>query len=383
MAGESTSEPVRPTSVRTLLTSTKLQGLRPKSQTPVVLRFECSVDHALKVLSAQKILSAPVVACSESDAPDDCTDVIGFIDIRDVLVSFLSDLDMVKCMKGQSMLHCMHALEEAGKAFGTKKLQDLHELGGDGTFLLDTGMSKVSVMELVHNGFLYPRETKAVHNGEHSRTVVHRVGLFNKTGHITTIISQSDVVQWLQQHQASLGALKGMTARQLGWADKQIKSLPAKTPAIECLAQMHQSGLSAIAITDGTDSNQLIGNFSVSDLRSIESEHFGSLALPVGEFLALDHGLEYWGIADHEHVKASPAAVFANKRRQEREPGPGDMVGQSLVTCTPQDTFSTIIDRIVEHHLHRVYVVNDRGQAVGVVTLTDLLRRVTEEARKA
>ena len=41
-----------------------------------------------------------------------------------------------------------------------------------------------------------------------------------------------------------------------------------------------------------------------------------------------------------------------------------------------------IINKIVEHHLHRVYVVNDRGQAVGVVTLTDLLRRVTEEARK-
>lgn len=72
-----------------------------------------------------------------------------------------------------------------------------------------------------------------VHNGEHSRTVVHRVGLFNKTGHITTIISQSDVVRWLQQHQASLGALKGMTAHQLGWADKHIKSMPARTPAIE------------------------------------------------------------------------------------------------------------------------------------------------------
>lgn len=42
------------------------------------------------MLSAQQILSAPVVACSEGDTPDDCTDVIGFIDIRDVLVSFLS-----------------------------------------------------------------------------------------------------------------------------------------------------------------------------------------------------------------------------------------------------------------------------------------------------
>ena len=42
-----------------------------------------------------------------------------------------------------------------------------------------------------------------------------------------------------------------------------------------------------------------------------------------------------------------------------------------------------IIDRISEHHLHRVYVVNDQSQAVGVVTLTDLLHKVTEEARKA
>ena len=39
--------------------------------------------------------------------------------------------------------------------------------------------------------------------------------------------------------------------------------------------------------------------------RSIESEHFGSLALPVGEFLALEHGLEYWGIADHDQVKVN------------------------------------------------------------------------------
>lgn len=41
-------------------------------------------------------------------------------------------------------------------------------------------------------------------------------------------------------------------------------------------------------------------------------------------------------------LQASPAAVFAHKRKQERQPGPGDSVGQSLVTCTPQDTFSTV-----------------------------------------
>lgn len=57
-------------------------------QSPAVTVPKMGLD--VQVLSAQQILSAPVVACSESDAPDDCTDVIGFIDIRDVLVSFLS-----------------------------------------------------------------------------------------------------------------------------------------------------------------------------------------------------------------------------------------------------------------------------------------------------
>lgn len=42
-----------------------------------------------------------------------------------------------------------------------------------------------------------------------------------------------------------------------------------------------------------------------------------------------------------------------------------------------------IIDKIVEHHLHRIYVVDTQGKAVGVVTLTDMLRHVTEEARAA
>lgn len=178
-------------STRSLLTSTKLQSIRPDPQTPVVLRFDCTVDHALKVkcslitvkmfanprlrltdlelqvLSSQQILSAPVVACSEDDTPGDCTDVIGFIDIRDVLVSFLSgkrqtdltvllhafatwqfDVIAAACifivqgrfigwfaglsmpqMKGQPMLQCMHALEAAGKSFGAKKLQELPELG--------------------------------------------------------------------------------------------------------------------------------------------------------------------------------------------------------------------------------------------------------------
>ena len=69
--------------------------------------------------------------------------------------------------------------------------------------------------------------------GESCRTVVHRVGLFDRGGHITHIISQSDVVRWLQQHLSDLGALQHKTMQELGWASKHIKSLPARTPAIQ------------------------------------------------------------------------------------------------------------------------------------------------------
>lgn len=40
---------------------------------------------------------------------------------------------------------------------------------------------------------------------------------------------------------------------------------------------------------------KIIGNFSISEMRTIMAEHFGALALPVGEFLALEHGTEFAG----------------------------------------------------------------------------------------
>lgn len=168
------------TTLRRLLASTKLQALRPRPQTPVVLRYEHTVEHVLEarfglvcpcmlmeedklirldaknttsqVLAAKKVLSAPVVACSEGDAPDDCTDVIGFVDIRDILVSFLAGTDQPhphvyslisrytyrygaiaglnrKEIEGKPMLQQMHHLEEAGKTFARKKLSEISELG--------------------------------------------------------------------------------------------------------------------------------------------------------------------------------------------------------------------------------------------------------------
>ena len=41
------------------------------------------------------------------------------------------------------------------------------------------------------------------------------------------------------------------------------------------------------------------------------SEHFGSLALPVGEFLALEHGTEYHGCGNRDYALLFPTGTLS------------------------------------------------------------------------
>lgn len=167
----------------------------------------------------------------------------------------------------------------------------------------------------------------------------------------------------------------------------------------------------------------MIGNFGVSELRTITAEHFGALALPVGEFLALEHGTEYWGYAANAAaggggggsqadeaaaaagVSGSAAHRFVSNRHARRRPTTsgggaaagqeaaaggggggeaeampprcaGDEVGQPLVLVSPGSLFSEVVGLLTRHRLHRVYVVDEGERPVGVVTCTDVLRRL-------
>lgn len=114
------------TSARSFLTHTKLAELTKgkTAQDVVVLRQDTTVELALRVrvwthdgststltqtLAANRILSAPVVATSEttgtgtpriSVTSEDITDVLGFVDLRDVLASFLKGM-----WRQEMMLH--------------------------------------------------------------------------------------------------------------------------------------------------------------------------------------------------------------------------------------------------------------------------------------
>jgi hypothetical protein len=76
-----------------------------------------------------------------------------------------------------------------------------------------------------------------------------------------------------------------------GLCSHTVITMPASKSALEALATMREHDISGIAVVD--EAGRLLGNFSMSELRTIRVEHFGALALPVAEFLALSHGADY------------------------------------------------------------------------------------------
>ena len=128
--------------------------------------------------------------------------------------------------------------------------------------------------------------------------------------------------------------------------------------------------------------------------RTIVAEHFGATALPVGEFIAFEHGTEFWGVNDDgvgsqsatesgkdDGVGRHPATNFATRQElRRRQHSLGSEVGQQLVVCSPSDTFEQVLEKLVHNHLHRLYVVSTDERPIGIITLTDVLRKITDEA---
>lgn len=54
-----------------------------------------------------------------------------------------------------------------------------------------------------------------------------------------------------------------------------------------------------------------------------------------------------------------------------------------VTTVTPASTFGQLLDTLVGNSLHRVYVVDEAGKPLSIVTLTDVLRECIKPAPAA
>ena len=376
-----------------LLKSAKVAELE-REQLPrrvVTLRHDDDVATALEVLARHNILSAPVVIVADTldtRLPEDnepLETLIGVFDVRDAVKALL---DIIKPVT--TMLSAMTEIEKVERVVADTHL--IKVLGYDADLMYTPNAAATSVYDLIVKGFF---------GGDADRsTIVHRVVLFEADGALRRLISQTDVLQWLAEHDRKLThSLETYTLRDLGFGSdarkREFVTVDASTPTIECYRKMREKQVSGAAVV--SKDGRIIADITNGDLRTLTREHFSVLGLPVAEFIALTHGTSYSGYAasapDDDAEGGFKSAFFEKSRAFRREqyeherkralaidPRRTDL----LSGVPPAGVFTVEIDSCFRYewfsklNKQRVYIVSKTSDApFDVITLTDVLECAT------
>jgi len=181
--------------------------------------------------------------------------------------------------------------------------------------------------------------------GTHSVSVLDPLSAFSKIGFVLT---QSDLINWLDKHIEELGKLKNLSIYELGLVQHCVFSIQQNVTALEAFRMMARHKLHSCAVVD--EDGVLLGNISAKDIKGIKDESSLSiLYLPARSFIG----------KLHEREKDIQYPVFS---------------------CQQSSTLAEVIHRLSFLKRHRLYVENTHKRPVGVVSLNDIVRIIFEVA---
>lgn len=171
---------------------------------------------------------------------------------------------------------------------------------------------------------------------------------------ISGVLSQIDVVHYLLQTHMLPPDLLQKTIGQLNIGLKSTDTsafvtLSSAAPAILALKMMYEHNINAIGIRDH-NSGKLVGNISASDVEGFVEKELQNLSQPVLEYVATSRKIN-------------------------------NLDPTSLISCTDESTLRQVMELFARHKLHRLYIVDDAQQFVGVVTLTDIFKCLVDYFR--
>ncbi|KAI5392683.1 hypothetical protein KIW84_060018 [Lathyrus oleraceus] len=147
----------------------------------------------------------------------------------------------------------------------------------------------------------------------------------------------------------------------MGAITERIYAITDRTKLIDAIKCLKASMLNALPIVRASDGRcrKLIGTISATDLRGCYVNTLKSWS-------------EISALAFTEHIATSPLYAAYDI--------PND-IGNStreLVTCYADSTMSEVINKAVAKHVHRVWVVDQEGLLICVVSLSDIIRVIRQ-----
>lgn len=307
------------TTIEQLLNAGGEHWINKRNKSIININASASVVEAMQVLSSNNILAAPVME-RETDT------FLGFVDMMDLLsnvVSHYSERSSADAKQGEevpvSWCRNIETLKERGEQFAKQPI----------TALIDK--SRVDeYCPVSHHGTLAQLMEDVLSQN------VHRVPVFDNNDKVYNILSQSDVIHFLYEHIRDIGIARFDTVEKLGLGTRAVISMSARAKAIHAFFLMLYQKVPAVAIVSGN--GELVGNLSASDLRGLDQNSFTELLKPVMEF------------------------VKSVKRHR------------GLVTCKKSSTLESVLSKLANNNVHRLWMVDDQNCPIGVVTLTDVMK---------
>ncbi len=168
---------------------------------------------------------------------------------------------------------------------------------------------------------------------------VHALFVLDDAGRPTGVITDFDLLaaEWLAADPEGFHTMRAVTAGDL--KTSPVESIKVTATAAEAAARLRELHLSRLLVKDADSA--AVGVISVSDL-----------VMPLG--------------------RPSGARRFV-----------GDVMSQAIVTCPPDSSLAAACRAMTERHSRSIVVVNGYGQAVGVITGSDLLKLYNAPSRNA
>lgn len=176
-----------------------------------------------------------------------------------------------------------------------------------------------------------------------ARKRCHRLPVVNADGELIYILSQTSIIQFLNSRiNAFAGGVGDQTVEELKIGSYPCITVTDNQPAHDALELVDNKGISGIGIISEEDGT-LVGNTSGSDLH-IFLRDGASLAMPVLDF-------------------------FAQARQ--------DITGidrAATITCTKDQTLTKVIAKLAKTKVHRIFVVDEAKQPLGIISVQDICR---------
>ncbi|XP_028775370.1 SNF1-related protein kinase regulatory subunit gamma-like PV42a [Neltuma alba] len=351
----------------------KVRELMVDKKRLVEVPYTASLAHTMNALVANKVVAVPVAAppgqwigaggsmIVESDKQTGA--------VRKHYIGMVTMLDIVAHIAGD---------DDGGRLYGGDGTEDLdqrmsvpvssiigHCFEGLSLWTLNPNTSVIESMEVLSKGVhraLVPMDSQMENVSPVGVELVESASSYR-------MLTQMDVLRFMKEHSADyeLQSVLSRSVHQLAAINHDVYAITDRTKLIDAIKCLKTAMLNAVPIVTSSDlvdqqdhnhlihgrGRKLIGTFSATDLR-------GCYVATLKSWLGTS------ALAFTEEVGTSPLYSPSNNAAATWT--------RELVTCQAESPLSEVIEKAVGKHVHRVWVVDEDGLLVGLVSLTDVIR---------